>query len=396
MAQAGTASAVAPATTPAARRVERLTVSPPGPWGQLAWYPVFLEAPSNLLEKFPLPNSKSRWVFPRAMLGSLPDLFKSAGLDAAFSDALLSPAALVTDEEWVYLFPSLAQLESLTESQRETIYAVLRKFDRNEFHYEPVLITSGDVDEWFHSSHLRPEIIAKVKQLSYHRGTALAFSDLPVLMNYAKGEAEARDMLKAFTRTRCYIAKLTVDERTDVNAVLSYWTTGLNLRRKDVEPILQSIIDTEGVDAIDIVHMLPALPRKLFMTYPDTVMARDGIMPDCHWTSLNFFNYDAQPYLLDSRLATTAVLERFNPTQPPYKFGDILFFLDKNGDAFHSCVYVADDFVFSKNGRNVLSPWVLTRIDDLKKVYLYDDNGRIQGYRNKNAPKLSQKSAQQQ
>jgi len=117
-------------------------------------------------------------------------------------------------------------------------------------------------------------------------------------------------------------------------------------------------------------------------------MAKEGILPDCHWSSLNFFNYDAQPYLLDSRLATTAVLERFVPIEPPYRFGDILFLIDKKGDAFHSCVYLADDIVFSKNGRNVLSPWLLTTVTELKKVYLYDGNGRVQGYRNKQSPAL--------
>jgi hypothetical protein len=93
--------------------------------------------------------------------------------------------------------------------------------------------------------------------------------------------------------------------------------------------------------------------------------------------------------LLDSRLATTAVLERFNPVDAPYKFGDILFFLDaERGDAFHSCVYIADDIVFTKNGRNVLSPWIFARLEDVKRVYLFDNNGRIQGYRNKNAPPI--------
>lgn len=389
---AGTIASATAARTP--KKQERMTISEPGSWGQLEWYPVFLEAPANLIEKFPLPNSRPRWVFPKSMVQDLPALFNSAGLDSVFSAALLSPAAMVIDGDWAYLFPPIAQLEAMTPVQREVIYPVLRKYEQNEFHFEPVIITSDDVDEWFRSSHLRPEILAKVKQMAYRRGTALAFSDLPALMNYTQGEAEARDMLKAFTRTRSYVVRLIVNDKTDLSSVINYWTTGLNLRRKDVEPLLQSIIDTEGVDSIDVVHMLPALPRKLFMTYPDMGLAKDGIYPDCHWTSLNFFNYDAQPYLLDSRLATTAVLERFDSVKEPYKFGDVLFFLDKQGDAFHSCVFIADGFVFSKNGRNVLSPWILTRIDDLKKVYLFDDNGRIQGYRNKNAPKMTLKAAQ--
>ncbi|MDB6120461.1 MAG: hypothetical protein JWO08_4242, partial [Verrucomicrobiaceae bacterium] len=199
-------------------------------------------------------------------------------------------------------------------------------------------------------------------------------------------EAEGKIMMKALTRTRALMVKLVANEQTNIPEIMKYWNTGLGLRRKDVEPLLQSIVDVQGVDRLDLAHMLPALPRKLLMTYPDISMGRDGILPDCHWTSLNFFNYEAQPYLLDSKLATSAVLERFNPVDAPYKFGDILFFLDaKNGDAFHSCIYVADDIVFTKNGRNVLSPWVFMKLDDVKKIYIFDDNGRVQGFRTKKA-----------
>jgi len=97
------------------------------------------------------------------------------------------------------------------------------------------------------------------------------------------------------------------------------------------------------------------------MTYPDPSMGKEGILPDCHWSSLNFFNYDAQPYLLDSRLATSAVLERFVAHRANLSdSATSCSSLTSNGDAFHSCVYLADDIVFSKNGRNVLSPWILT------------------------------------
>ncbi|MDB6138535.1 MAG: hypothetical protein JWO94_1607 [Verrucomicrobiaceae bacterium] len=331
-----------------------------------------------------MPNSRPRWIFPVLRLPDLPGLFRRAGLDPVFISALMAPATVVKDMDMAYLFPPQASLEAMTPAQRQMIYSELRKYPANEFHADPVLILSDNVDEWFHSAKLRPEIIAKFKQLTYKRGQATAFSDLPVLMSYAQDEAEGKAMMKALTHTRALMVKLVANEQTNVPEIMKYWTTGMNLRRKDVEPLLQSIIDVEGVDRIDLAHMLPPLPRKLLMTYPDIGMGKEGILPDCHWTSLNFFNYDPQPYLLDSRLATSAVLERFNAVEAPYKYGDILFFLDaKNGDAFHSCIYIADDIVFTKNGRNVLSPWVFMRLDDVKKIYLFDDNGRVQGFRTK-------------
>jgi len=377
---------VLPAATEKGHTAATIVKSAPGPWGRLEYFPVFMEAPMSLVERFPIPSSRPKWAFPASSLPQLPDFLSNAGLEHPVIDAMLAKDAVVLDGDMVFIFPTLSLLESMSSVQRTVIYTELRKYPANEFHAEPVLITSGDVDEWFRSSKLRPEIITKIKQFTYQRGETLAFSDLPAVINYVQGEQEARAIVKAFTRTRALIVKLLIENKADIETVMNYWTTGLNLRRKDMQPLLESIVDV-GAEKIDVVHMLPPLPRKLLMTYPDTGMAKEGIFPDCHWTSLNFFNYNAQPYLLDSRLATTAVLERFNPVEPPYKFGDILFFLDtQRGDAFHSCVYIADDVVFTKNGRNVLSPWIFTKLEDVKKVYLFDNNGRIQGYRNKSAP----------
>ena len=226
--------------------------------------------------------------------------------------------------------------------------------------------------------------MAKIRQMAYRRGEALAFSDLGAMMNHASGEAEARLIFKSFTRTRSLMMQLELEDEAELPTLLDYWSIGMGIRRKDIEPIMQSIIDTEGVERLGITHIIPALPRKLLYTYPGEECSRHGILPDCHWTSLNFFNYEPQEYLLDSRLATSAVLEKFEPVQAPYRYGDILFFLDADrGDAFHSCVYLADDMVFTKNGRNRLSPWVIMKISEVEKIYIYDRNGRIQAYRHK-------------
>ena len=147
---------------------------------------------------------------------------------------------------------------------------------------------------------------------------------------------------------------------------------------------MQSVIDTDGIEALPLSHLLPPLARKLTYTYPGLDLAKHGVLPDCHWTSLNFFNYEPHEYMLDSRLATSAVLENFEPVEPPYRYGDVLFFLSTTtGDAFHSCVHLADNLVYSKNGRNLLAPWVLMRLEDVKKIYLYRGDGRVQGYRRK-------------
>ena len=360
----------------------------PGPWGTLRCAFIYLEASKTLLESFPLPSSKPKWVFLETFKDQLPALFQKAGLSEAMSAALLDPKTVVTSDGNVYLFPRLADLEAMTPEARAIIYTELSNHPENEFHMDPVLIIGQEVKEWYRTSKLRPEIIAKIEQLTYKRGETTAFSDLPLLLNDAQSDSEAKTIFKAMTRTRSIMVKIEVDHDTHIEELVSYWSVGIGLRRKDVEPLVQSIIDTDGIEALPLSHMLPALVRKLVYTYPGLDMAKHGILPDCHWTSLNFFNYEAHEYLLDSRLATSAVLENFDPVEPPYKYGDILFFLSTTtGDAYHSCVHLADNLVFTKNGRNLLSPWLIMRLDDVKKVYLYRGDGRVQGFRKKSDAK---------
>jgi hypothetical protein len=358
-----------------------------GPWGTLTSYPFFLEAPESLVSTFPLPSTQTRWAFASEFKASIGPFLLECGLGQAEVDAILKEHPPVDEAPYCYAFPPLPIMDGLSAAVRAKIYQKLRQYPPNEYHVDPVLIYTGDVEGWFESSGLAAPLKALVKRYAYLRDSCLAFSDLPALMAQCNGEAQMREVMKALTRTRSLMVSVKLTQGMDVTAMMNYWTTGLNTRRKDLESMVQSICASRREAEVDVNHFLAALPRKLLFTYPDTSMLKEGILPDCHWSSLNFFNYESQSYLLDSRMATSAVLERFSPVEAPFKYGDILFLLDaKTGDAFHSCVYIADDIVFTKNGRNVVSPWVMMKISDVSRIYLHDGNGRLQAYRNKQAP----------
>lgn len=366
----------------------------PGPWGELLCLYVYLEAPQSLIDEFPLPSPVPRWTFPESMLPELPAFFTKAGLAPTLIEKLLNTKTLVKNGGNVHVFPPLADLEEIPASVRAMIYAELSKYQENEYHADPVLIIGTSVEEWYHSSKLRPELIAKIKKMSYTRGQTTAFSDVPALLNYALSDAETRVIFKACTRTRNLLVRLKLTKQTNAEEIINYWTMGSGMRRKDIEPLIQSIIELDEIDELGISHLLPALARKLLYTYPGLDLAKHGVMPDCHWTSLNFFNFEPHEYLLDARLATSQVLEQFTPVEPPYQYGDVLFFLDNTtGDAFHSCVHLADNIVYTKNGRNLLSPWVIMRLEDVKQIYLYKGNGRVQGFRRKDFIRESGRTA---
>lgn len=98
-------------------------------------------------------------------------------------------------------------------------------------------------------------------------------------------------------------------------------------------------------------------------------MGIGGRFPDCHWTTLNFFREQPEPRLAESAGATMHVLESLHLAEAPYAHGDVLLRANDEGGAFHSCNYLADDSVFTKNGSNILSPWLVMNLAQVSTRY---------------------------
>lgn len=354
----------------------------PGPWGDLEYYYIYLEAPDRLVNHFTMPNTLPKWVFADGTETSVRAIFQGAGLPAALQDYLLDPKRVTEDDDGNFtVFPPLPDLIAMTPEQRTGIYHELAKSELNDFHANPVYITSGDPNQWLAQCRLRTELREVIKKLTYMRGNVLCFSDISAVLGMCQSGSEAHDLFKTMTRTRSLMLRLRVKTETDLDQAVAYWS-GTN-RNKDIEPIIQSAVETEEIERLDCIHLLPSLPRRYLYSYPPAELAMQGRMPDCHWTSLNFFNYRPREYFLDTRLASMHVLENYKETDPPYNFGDILMFMTSEGNALHSCVYIADDIVYTKNGENMASPWLLMKISDVKRIYSHEHQTSIQGYRMK-------------
>jgi hypothetical protein len=277
------------------------------------------------------------------------------------------------------VFPPLPDLIAMTPEQRSEIYRELAKSELNEFHSNPIYITSGDPNQWLAQSRLRTELREVLKKMTYMRGQVLCFSDVSAVLGMVKSNAEAHDLFKTMTRTRSLVLRLSVKAGEDYSGIVRYWS-GTN-RNKDIEPTIISAAETEGIDRLDCIHLLPSLARRHLYSYPPSELAIVGRMPDCHWTSLNFFNFTPHDYYLDTRLASLHVLEDYEKVEPPYAFGDVLMFMTPEGNALHSCTHVADDIVYTKNGENMASPWLLMKVGDVQRIYSHEGQTSIQGYR---------------
>jgi len=67
--------------------------------------------------------------------------------------------------------------------------------------------------------------------------------------------------------------------------------------------------------------------------------------------------------------ALSTLKEDYYVVETGFELGDVVAFLDSNGNVFHAAVYLADDLVFSKNGTSPMAPWTIMSIEDVKGYY---------------------------
>ncbi len=345
----------------------------PGPWGHLEYQAIYLTSPDAIMEDFPLPNPQPRWSFAGSTPTATRAVLIDAGIDPAVCDRLFGDPRAKRDDEGVFtVYPTAADIEGLKPDVRTALYRQLAKHPQNNFHHDPVLVPDGDVNTWLRGTSLPEHIVALVRQLAWRDGDAVLFSDFRTLISHAGSDSEAKRWVRVLTRSRAFVAYLNVGPGDDLTTLRSYWSAGN--RRKEALIMLNAASDLPGGSHLDLTHLLPALPRRLAYAYTTPEFERAGQTPNCHWTSLNFFNNTPQSIYLDLKLAASKVLEDYTRVTGAPTYGDILFFLDENGNAFHSCVFLADELVFSKNGGNTVMPWVVTRLTDLKQLYLHGND----------------------
>ncbi|MCB1227855.1 MAG: hypothetical protein KDK99_18705 [Verrucomicrobiales bacterium] len=357
-----------------------------GPWGNLEGAFVFIEAPQSIVDAYPIPDRQTRWAFPLDERPRLQQQLEDVGLDPRLVQSLLSSDRLRQGRNHLYLLPTVDEVVSIDRDTRSRLCALLAEFPTNPQQQNPLIITGRSVQTFFRTSPLRSELVDMIDRLSYSRGSALVFSDLSILVGMARTDAEVKLIAKSMTRARAAMLHLVVEPTTRIQDVLAYWTLGSGFRTKDVEPILQSIAATDGIDSLPIGHLLPPVPRKLLYTFASPDYAKYGSLPDCHWTTLNFFRTEPQAYYLDADIAINGILTEHERVEGEPSYGDVLFFRRvSTGLSIHSCIYLAGGFVFTKNGLNMVSPWTIMPLNDVKDIYLTDD-ARMEILRRKNLP----------
>ena len=204
---------------------------------------------------------------------------------------------------------------------------------------------------------------------------------METLLSLIPDETERIQALKLLSHQSAVLLGLRIWPNSDVNKIIRYWVAP-GVREVDVRSFLESLKRQPNGGAASILYFLPPFARARLYTYPLPAQADDPAM-DCHWTTMNFFNATPDNRFSNPQYTVAYLLSHYYKIAKPSAYGDLVFLLNKDGNAVHSAVYLADDIVFTKNGNNAAQPWMLMHLKDLLAEFTTDKAPQVVVYRNK-------------
>jgi hypothetical protein len=353
-----------------------------GPWGNLEYSRILIEPPEEfILTDYTRPEIRP-WVFKGYTMPSLDALFSGAGLEPAQAKYLSDPEHREIRADAIAIRPDRDLILGLSPAARAKIYGALSAFPENISQQNPYRLRSDAVDGWLEEADLPADVIALTRKLFYQRGTATCFSDESIVLPLLPTASQRAKYIKVLSRKTALVVQLRVGPGENVEPLVAYW--GVGGRSKDLKPLLQSVARRPKGGVIDIVHLVPRFARLLVYTFPlPSERPIDG-NHDCHWTSFNFQNDTPDERLSNLDYVHQVLFEQYYPVLGEAKLGDIIMFVRPDGVVVHSCVYIADDIVFTKNGPAFSVPWLLTRLADVQAFYAATGGVELRRYRAKN------------
>jgi hypothetical protein len=348
-----------------------------GPWGTLRYFEVLLAPSGNLLESLPVPDPQPRWVFTGIELSEMLAHISEIPMDESVRGELhrLFAAAEPDEEGRIIVRPERSLVLATPPEFRRRVFEHLAHGGEAAAYAQEVQIPARiGAEAWFGPETLSPRARDVVLRLVYPRGGGLALSNYGTLYHSIEDPVDRISTLRTVARYPALIVMLEKPERDEVARVLDYWRTG---QGKGLQRMLDSFARGGELRFLDIVHLLPPLPREFMNLY--AVQRADIPQASCYWTAMNFDAERYDPVFLvppsREQPQIRAVAERlassYAPAPEPWRLGDVVAYRRTAGDRqiVHVCSYVAAGIVFTKNGYGYSAPWCLMHLADVDALY---------------------------
>jgi hypothetical protein len=365
-------------TSRPAASADPTSAASPGPWGHLSITPIIVSPPLEYVAAdWGRDDEPYRWYFPGASAEVVRSFLASTGLTAEQMNGLLSTLQEDSRIRGVSVRPDLSILRSLDSEVRARLYLQLAKSPLNQDQGNSFRFF-GTPAEWLAGTLISPQTRELVEPLIYRDGNVLHFADAAIVREIIKEDEERQRLAKALLRQSTMLVRLSVTQGSEIPVLTDYW--GRGGRSTDIRPLLESVAGANSESSIDIVHLLPSFARNRLYRYPKLTTGdlTKPLLANCLWSSLNFFRTEPDDKFLDVETALTSLREDYHIVEHGYQLGDIIGFLNSQGNLFHVAVYVADDLVFTKNGTSPVSPWTIMPLQRVKDYYRsHSDNPRL-------------------
>jgi len=341
------------------------TLGTPGPWGQLVYTPLEIEPPADYLFSDKWVVRPPRWLFKKKSPEEVLSLFSAAGMPANLLSRLKN-ARWDKENDECMVWPPDDVIVNMLPDCRAKVYGELDDISENEAQGGPYTFHAGKLDQEIAAFGLSPQTQALLKKMLYRRGDLFLFADIDTLLPKIDQPEEQIKLVKTLTHHSTWLLGLRVTPSSDVDQIVSYW--GKGRRRKDLRPLIESLRRFPNGVTIDLSHLLPIFPRSRLYCYP--LPNAEGYLPkhDCHWASLNFFNEIPDERFCDPSVTVPTFLKDYVPINGTPEFGDLVLLISED-KVIHSAVYLADGFVFTKNGNFAIQPWMYMRVADMIASY---------------------------
>lgn len=369
----------------------RYVEEPSGPWGKIETLAIALDPPADRFDHPVFRNPRPWWGFPDDWEDErILALLMECGASREIADALLEDergqeAGVV---RWFGMPADLPR--KLTDEGRARLYQQLGEWPFNHHQHSPFVLGAETVSSLAAlAPHPFPgSVIQRADQLLIQDRGKNLLPDFAAVANDLPDEISRVRLGQLLMRSRARLARLRlpVASGAELEAFLEYWSAaGRNL---GAMPLLDSLLLSEGETSapLDLIHLLPPLPRGLVGTYPSMEQHVARRSPDCFWTARNFFHEEPSQRYLDETFEDTHFRD-WQPVAPPFQLGDVILIVDREDETQlrHACNYVAADLVFTKNGISSLRPWVLQRMDEMLDVYHREAHTRVLHLRHRRA-----------
>lgn len=348
-----------------------------GPWGNLEYRRYFLPLP-KAWGKESTRTDPVTWQVSQLSAAKLNELI-AAGPLTELEKALWKNTCKVEDKDGgAVIHPSNEFRWSLLPRSRSMLYNWLASFPENAIPNRSFQYPAASQQEWLQNSGLRTELTQGISHFLYSAGATVRFTDLDLLEEYLTSAQERKDLLAVLHRQPYCELRLRLDKTSDLDKLAAYW--GEWDRVELVRQLFRKTLGNHKHAYLSLAEVLPGMPRSLLNTFPalsnDTTVPK----PNCSWTAFNFFNRTPDQRFCEAGFVMDTVRNYHDEVKGPWHYGDILLMTDETGQPVHAAVFLADDFVFTKNGGHLTKPWVIMKLADMKAISPASAS-RIAGYR---------------